>query len=383
MTGKTIEIEGKQLTIMDTTLRDGEQTAGVAFSAEEKINIAKMLDEIGVPQIEAGIPAMGKDEQEAIRAITNLGLKAQIVAWNRAVTSDIDASLACGVQALAISMPASDIQLRHKLGRDRNWALQQLKTVIRYVKQHHVNYISVGAEDASRADDKFLVQIARLVRDEGVQRFRYCDTLGILDPFRTYERVKNLIDCVPGLDIEIHTHDDLGMATANALAAVKAGVKSVNTTVCGLGERAGNAPLEVVVMALRYQEGIILPIDTSRFRELAEYVSRAANRVIPPWKPIIGNKVFAHESGIHVDGIIKNPANYEVLDPEEVGQTRQLMIGKHSGSSGLIYKLGLLGIQISLAEAKQLLPHIRKMATSLKRALQDNEILHIYQQIFA
>ncbi len=369
-----------QVIIHDTTLRDGEQTAGVAFSTEEKIRIAKMLDEIGVPQIEAGIPAMGKDEQETIRAILNLGLRAQIVAWNRALISDIETSLACGVQALAISMPSSDIQLKHKLGRDRNWALRQLKTVIRYAEQHNVNYISVGAEDASRADDNFLVQMARLVRDEGVQRFRYCDTLGILDPFRTYDRIKNLMDNVPGLEIEIHTHDDLGMATANALAAVKAGAKSVNTTVCGLGERAGNAPLEVVVMALRYQEGIILPIDTSRFRELAEYVSRAANRVIPPWKPVVGNRVFAHESGIHVDGIIKNPANYEALNPEEVGQTRQLMIGKHSGSSGLIHKLASLDIQISLTEARQLLPHVRKMAIRLKRALLDSEVLGIYEQ---
>jgi len=369
-----------QVIIHDTTLRDGEQTAGVAFSAAEKINIAKMLDEIGVPQIEAGVPAMGKDEQETIRAITNLGLKAQVVAWNRAVISDVEASLACGVQALAISMPASDIQLRHKLGRDRNWALQQLKSVLRYAKRHKPAYISVGAEDASRADAEFLIQLARLVRDEGIQRFRYCDTLGILDPFRTYDRIKNLIDNVPGLEIEIHTHDDLGMATANALAAVKAGAKSVNTTVCGLGERAGNAPLEVVVMALRYQEGIILPINTTRFRELAEYVSRAANRLIPPGKPVVGNRVFAHESGIHVDGIIKNPANYEALNPEEVGQTRQLMIGKHSGSSSLIHKLGLLGIQISLAEAKQLLPHVRKMATRVKRALLDCELLHIYEQ---
>ncbi len=207
--------------------------------------------------------------------------------------------------------------------------------------------------------------------------------MGILDPFRTFDRVKNLIDQVAKLDIEVHFHNDFGMATANTLAAVKAGARAVNTTVYGLGERAGNASLEEVVLALKYQEGLVLPLRINRFKALAEYVSRVANDVIPPRKPVIGNRVFAHEAGIHVDGILKNPLNYEPLDPEEVGQTRSLVIGKHSGSSGLLYKLNSLGVQASLVEAQQILPQIRKMATKLKRSLFDYEVLEIYQQSLA
>ncbi len=366
-----------QVIIHDTTLRDGEQTAGVVFSKAEKIQIAKALAEIGIPQIEVGIPAMGQDEQESIRAIVNLGLNAQIVAWNRALKSDIDASSATGVQAVAISIPTSDIQLKHKLGKDRKWALQQLKKSIRYARQLSFSYISIGAEDASRADIGFLIQLARSARAEGANRFRYCDTLGFLDPFRTYDIIKILKGNVPALDIEIHTHNDFGMATANAIAAVKAGAKAVNTTVYGLGERAGNAPLEEVVMALKYQEGISLPIKTHQFGGLAEYVSRAANEVIHPGKPVVGKRVFTHESGIHVDGIVKDPANYEVLKPQDVGRDHRFIVGKHSGSKGLIHKLGLLGINIFPEEANLLLPHVRKTAIELKRALLDYEVVNV------
>ena len=167
----------------------------------------------------------------------------------------------------------------------------------------------------------------------------FVGTLGILDPFLTYKKIRYLVGHVQGLDIEIHAHNELGMATANTLAAIKAGASSVSTTICGLGERAGNAAIEEIVMALKYQEGVTLPMDTSRLKELAEMVSSASGRAIPPSKPIVGSHVFTHESGIHVDGILKNPANYEFINPEEVGQSRRLVIGKHSGTKSLVYKL--------------------------------------------
>jgi homocitrate synthase NifV len=368
------------ISINDTTLRDGEQAPGVSFTRKEKIGIAKMLDDIGIHQIEAGIPAAGIDERMTIRTLAKLKLKARIIAWSRAVISDIDDSAACDISAISISIPASDIMLKHKLGRDREWALQQLAAVIRYAGQRHFSHIYVGAEDASRADMDFLIRMAQLARDEGAHRLRFADTLGILDPFRTYKYIKKLVNNVPGLEFEIHAHNDLGMATANTLAAIKAGARSASTTICGLGERAGNAPLEETVMALKYQEGIDLKLNTRRFKELAQETSRAAKRTIPPWKPLVGNGVFTHESGIHVDGILKNPKTYCFIDPEEVGQQPKIVIGKHSGSAGLIHILDSNGIYISPVEARLLLTCVRKKAMEEKRHLNNDEVVDLYHQ---
>src|SRR3990172_9368590 len=211
----------QRILLDDTTLRDGEQTAGVVFTNEEKVQIARMLAEIGVHQIEAGIPAMGGDEKEVIKEIVNLELPASILAWNRAVISDLHASLDCGVQAVAISISASDIHIQTKLQADRQWVLDSIKRSVDYAKKHHL-YVSVNAEDASRADPEFLLEFARTAKEHGADRLRYCDTLGILDPFDTYERVKTLIEAAK-IEVEMHTHNDFGMATANALAGLRAG----------------------------------------------------------------------------------------------------------------------------------------------------------------
>lgn len=366
-----------QVWIDDTTLRDGEQTAGVVFANSEKIRIAQLLAEIGVPQIEVGIPAMGGDELEAIKEIVSLDLPSSILAWNRAVVSDIEASLTTGVDAVAISISASDIHIEHKLCRDRTWVLESIKRSVDFAKSHGL-YVSLNAEDASRADMEFLLEFARAGKEQGADRLRFCDTLGILDPFVTHERVKTLID-ETGLDIEMHTHDDFGMGTANALAGVRAGAKYVNVTVNGLGERAGNAALEEVVMALRCLGGLDLGIDTSRLRELSEYVAQAASRPLPVSKAIVGDNVFAHESGIHADGVLKDPRNYEAFSPESVGMTRQLIIGKHSGSRMVKYKFAEFGIPLTDEQANEILARARRMSVQVKRRLFDKELMYIYQ----
>lgn len=367
------------ITIVDTTLRDGEQTAGVVFANKEKVRIARLLDEIGVHQIEAGIPVMGGDEKKAIKDIVKLGLKASIMGWNRAVISDIQQSIDCGVDAVAISMSTSDMHIKHKLNTTREWVMEKMVQAVEFAKKEGV-YISVNAEDASRSDMDFLVQYAIEAKKAGANRLRYCDTIGILDPFVTYERIKTLRERV-GIDVEMHTHNDFGMATANALAGIRAGATHVGVTVIGLGERAGNAALEEVVMALKHIEGIDLGFKTEMFRSLAEYVSLASGRELPAWKAIVGSNMFAHESGIHADGTIKNPKTYEVFAPEEVGLERQIVIGKHSGSKSLMVKFAEYGIHLSEEEADELLPKIRSTAVDLKRSLFDKELVYIYEEI--
>ncbi len=370
----------RHLVIVDTTLRDGEQTAGVVFSNQEKLIISRLLDEIGVHQIEAGVPVMGGDEAQAISDIVKLGLKASIMGWNRASISDIEASLACGVDAVAISISTSDIHIEHKLMTTREVVLEQMIKATTFAKSKGL-YVSVNAEDASRSDMDFLVQFAKEAKKAGADRFRYCDTVGILDPFTTYENIRTLIKKAD-IDVEMHTHDDFGMATANALAGVKAGATYVGVTVNGLGERAGNAALEEVVMALKYLLDKDLSFPTERFVEISEYVARASGRILPAWKSIVGSNMFAHESGIHADGALKNPTTYEAFSPEDVGSERQIVIGKHSGTASIKAKFSHeYGIEITEEEANEILTRVRAFAVNMKRTLFDKELMYLYQDM--
>lgn len=370
---------GKGVYIVDTTLRDGEQTAGVVFANHEKTYIAKLLDEIGVDQIEAGIPVMGGDEAAAVRAIAKLGLKASIMGWNRANIKDIQSSINCGVDAVAISISTSDIHIKYKLQSSRERVLESMVKAAEYAKAQGL-YVSVNAEDASRSDEAFLVEFARAAKQAGANRLRYCDTIGTLDPIGTFTKVHSLRQKVD-LDIEMHTHDDFGMATANALAGMQAGARYIGVTVNGLGERAGNAALEEVIMSLKYVflNGE-LSYKTSKLKEICEYVSQASGRVLPIWKSIVGSNMFAHESGIHADGALKNPLTYEVFKPEEIGLERQIVIGKHSGSAAILKKFAEFDIALDETAAAEILAEIRTLAVNLKRPIFDKELIQLYRQ---
>lgn len=370
-------LEQKLPILVDTTLRDGEQTAGVVFSNREKLRIAKMLDNLGVHQIEAGIPVMGGDEKEAIKEIVSYNLQASIMAWNRANIEDIKHSLDCGVDAVAISISTSDIHIKHKLRTSRQWVLENMSKAVDFARQHNF-YISVNAEDASRSDISFLVEFAREAQAAGANRLRFCDTIGILEPFKTYEVISELIEKT-GMDIEMHAHNDFGMATANSLAGLKAGARFIGVTVNGLGERAGNAALEEVAMALKHIFGVNLDVNTKDFRNLCEYVARASGRQLYPGKPIVGANAFAHESGIHADGVLKHPSTYEVFSPEDVGLERQIVIGKHSGSKAIRMKFVEYGIDISDEEAAGILTLVRNVTVDMKRILFDKELMYIYE----
>lgn len=376
----TDQLTDKKISIVDTTLRDGEQTAGVVFANREKVRIAKLLDEIGIHQLEVGIPVMGGDEEESIRKIVKCGLKSSIMAWNRPVIKDIEASLRCGVDSVAISISTSDIHIKYKLGTSREWVLEHMAKAVEFAAREGM-YISVNAEDASRTDLGFLIEFAKVAKQAGGNRLRYCDTVGTLTPHATYQNIKAILDEVD-IDIEMHTHNDFGMATANALEGVRAGATHVGVTVIGLGERAGNAAMEEVVMALKHLYNVDLGFRSDMFLEVAEYVSRASGRELPAWKAIVGSNMFAHESGIHADGTIKNPRTYEAFMPEEVGLIRQIVVGKHSGTAALINKYNEFGIRLSKDKAEELLPVIRSHTVSLKRPLFDKELVYIYDDFF-
>ncbi|EKY27925.1 homocitrate synthase [Clostridium celatum] len=369
----------KDIYIVDTTLRDGEQTAGVVFANEEKIIIADMLSELGVDQLEVGIPTMGGDEKNAIKEIVKRNnYKKSIMAWNRAVIKDIEESIDCGVDAVAISVSVSDIHIKHKLKTSRAWVLENMIKSVEFAKQNGL-YVSVNGEDASRADKEFLVEFINEAKKAGADRFRYCDTVGIMEPFRLRKDIEEIYKKT-NFNIEMHTHNDFGMATANAIAGVLGGASHVGVTINGLGERAGNAALEEVIMALMYVYDYKGDINTKMFREVSEYVSQASGRVLPIWKAIVGENMFAHESGIHADGAIKNPKNYEAFDPDVVGLQRQIVIGKHSGKAGIINKFKEYNIDLSDEEAQGVLEMVRASCVRLKRTLFDKELVKLYKE---
>lgn len=371
--------EGAKVYIVDTTLRDGEQTAGVVFSNEEKIRIARYLDEIGIDQIEAGIPVMGGDEKKCITEIAHMGLKSSIMAWNRAVIADIKESMECGVDAVAISISTSDIHIQHKLQTTREDVLHRMSDAVKFAKDNDL-YVSVNAEDASRSDLDFLTEFALIAKHAGANRLRFCDTVGTLNPLTTFRSIKTLHDAV-GLDIEMHTHNDFGMATANSLSGVYGGAKYVGVTINGLGERAGNSCLQEVIMGLRHLMNVNVDYNTTIFREVAQYVANASGRELPVSKPIVGSNIFAHESGIHGDGVLKNPLTYEVFKPEEVGLERQIIIGKHSGTAAIKSKFREYLVSLTEADAKEVLARVRQMSIDKKRSLFDKEVVQIYEDI--
>ncbi|TWA98925.1 homocitrate synthase [Bradyrhizobium stylosanthis] len=372
-------LQTRRIVLNDTTLRDGEQAPGVAFTTEEKVSIARVLEKAGITEIEAGTPAMGCEEVSAIRAIVEAGVAATIIGWCRLKKSDVDAAIDSGVSMVNVSVPSSDLQLAAKLGIGRGAALEQLKRVGGYARDRGLD-VAVGGEDSSRADVDFLVELIAAAKSVGARRFRVADTLSVLDPDASFALVSEL--CAnTDLEIEFHGHDDLGLATANTLAAIKAGATHASVTVIGLGERAGNAPLEEVAVALKQLYGCDTGVVLSELENVAALVAGAAARTIPLNKAIVGEHVFTHESGIHVDGLRKDRRSYQALDPQLLGRSNRFVIGKHSGLSAITALLSELQLSVSDEESRAILARIRKHAVEHKGGVPPETVMTIWREV--
>jgi len=351
----------------DSTLRDGQQAAGVAFSVEDAVDIALALDAAGVDQIEAGTPAAGAHGRQTVAAVLQLNLKATVSAWCRCRREDVDAARAVGATNLHIAIPTSDLHIGQLLGIDRVEMVSRSVAVVAYALGQNAT-VSVGFEDASRADEGFLVDLGGRMAELGVRRFRYADTVGVLEPIGALGRLQRLIRQLPA-EWEIHAHNDFGLATANTLAALHAGFSWASTTVTGIGERAGNASFAEVAMAARHLCGRTLNLNTAELPALSALVARVSGIPVPAGAPVVGSRAFAHESGIHVDGLLKAPLTYEPYDPAEIGVRRRLVLGAQSGRASLRAAAAAFDLDITEEELVALVEVVRSSSVPRHRPL--------------
>ncbi len=366
--------------IADTTLRDGEQAPGVVFSFKEKVNIALMLQRLGVDEMEVGTPAISKREKAEITSFISIGFNFSTSCWTRAIEKDIDECVETGADIINVSLPVSDILLA-AMGKGRFWVMKRLEALAdkKYFDQ---NLISIGLQDASRADLDFLIEIANAVHGYGGFRVRFADTVGTLNPIRTAKMIQSLRNASKIESIEFHGHNDLGMAVGNSVTAAAAGADYISTTVNGLGERAGNCPTEEIYFALKHSMNLSLGNDLAIVNDLCKYVASAAKREIPVDKPITGKMVYSHESGIHVDCLKKDLNTYQLISPESSGRNEvDFVIGKHSGAAAVNDFFIRRGIDLNLSEVSHLLATIKERACYHGRSLTPDEVIDCYRKM--
>lgn len=352
-----------RIVLWDETLRDGEQTPGVAFSPEEKRTIATLLDDMGVPLMDVGIPVVSAEEARGVKLIANAGLDASIMAAARAVRKDVEACVDAGVDEIALFIACSDLHMKYKLNMTREQVKEISVRETEYAKDHGLQ-VSFVTEDTFRADLDFVAELYGACIEAGATRAVICDTVGVMTPVGIrwfFEQVRSRL---PKVQLSFHGHNDFGLAVANSLAAVEAGVEVPHTCVNGLGERSGNASFEELVMALETLYGYKTGIDVSRMYEVSRLVEKLSGVPVGVNKPVVGYNAFSHESGIHADGVIKHTATYEPIQPERIGRTRQFIYGKHTGSTSVAEKLRSSRVEASPEQVAALVQLIKEFSES-------------------
>src|SRR5918995_2565682 len=371
-------MESQKVRIFDTTLRDGEQTPGVSITPEQKLNVAIKLADLGVDTIEAGFPVVSDGEKEGIKNIVKQKLDTEVCVLARTVKADIDSALDCGVNYVHTFIATSDIHMQYKLKMSREQVMEKALWAVEYAKSHGLK-VEFSAEDATRSDRKFLIDVFKAVTDSGVDRIDIPDTVGYSTPEYISSLVQELRSKM-NTPISVHCHNDFGLAVANSIASINAGASCAHVTINGLGERAGNASLEEFVMALQCLYSKRHSIKVNLLYEISKFVSNTMGVIVQPNKAIIGENAFGHESGIHTHGIINNPLTYEPISPELVGRKRWLQAGKHAGTHGIRAMLEEFGVKPDDDQLKQILEK-QKSVADLGKSITTSELLSIAGRI--
>ena len=367
--------------LVDTTLRDGEQAPGVVFFQPDKLEIAAKLDALGIEELEIGTPAMGEEEVLDMQAIVAMKHRFLSIAWCRALQNDIDMASKAGVDAVNISFPVSYLHLT-ALNKSPKWILESMEYLIPYALKKF-DRVYIGAQDATRAEYSFLESFIEKAYDLGATRVRIADTVGIMNPVMVSELFGKLRETFPDGDFEFHPHNDLGMATANAITALMSGANSISGTVNGLGERAGNAALEEVIMVMNQ---VMMPsgsYDLLQLSELSQLVAKRANISLHAAKPIVGENAFSHETGIHTRCLLKNKLTYQPFDERMIGKkNNRIVFGKHSGKASVENFLRDRGIILNSIQLMMMMQGIRNVALSTRSILSDHHVMNVYHSLF-
>jgi isopropylmalate/homocitrate/citramalate synthase len=371
------------LRIADCTLRDGEQMPGVVFRREDKIRIAELLDELGVHEIEAGMPAVSSEDAEAIRQINRKGLKAKITGLARATKEDVDIVADVGCWGVIVSLPIGFLQIQYKLKWPEDKVIETALEMAEYAREKGL-YVTMSPYDTTRTDLDFLDRYLRAVMAPGhIDRIRLVDTTGAIMPRAIGFLVDRMRQTIGDLPIEVHCHNDFGLATAVTLAAAEAGVNVLSTTINGLGERAGNTATEEVAVALRVLYGLDLGIRLDRIDKVSREVERISRVKLQPHKSVVGKNAFSHESGLVVGGVITNPFCGESFSPGLVGRGRKILIGKKSGLASIRQRLKVLGLEVEESKEREVLERVKQVSIEKRASLSDSEFRKIVKEVLA